>query len=70
MSQAPHQDMPAPTVVAAEPHAHMHVHVHARAAAPARKAKLSLLQLSAAERLGFVLILLTGLWALVFWALH
>ena len=66
MSQVPPQDVSVEVIGAVKPHAHVHAH----AGTPMRKAKLSLLRLSAGERIGGVLILLAGLWALVFWALH
>jgi hypothetical protein len=70
MSQVPSKDMPAATSAAVGPH----INVHAHAGAPLRKARLaprlSLLRLSAGERLGGVTVLVVGLWALVYWALH
>jgi hypothetical protein len=46
-----------------------HIHTHSTVTFQ-RKAKISLLRISAVERLAGVLLLLCGLWTLVFWALH
>jgi hypothetical protein len=48
------------------PHAHEHHGAHAEAAAPT----LSLLRLSAAQRLVGVSVLLAALWALVLWVIR
>ncbi len=56
----------------AEDHAqnHDHAHDHAHGAAEERQdAAFSLLRLSAAQRLGIVLVLVVALWAGVRWAL-
>jgi hypothetical protein len=73
MSHTPPHDVSIETLAVAEPHNHAHAgqkhttHAHRRIK---RTAELSLLRLSALERLGGVCLLLAGLWALVFWALH
>ena len=73
MSHTPPHDVSIEALAVAEPHNHAHAghehttHAHRRIK---RTAELSLLRLSALERLGGVCLLLAGLWALVFWALH
>lgn len=78
MSRIPPQDLSIDALAAAEPPDHAHAsHAHAGHAHAThgrrhikRSAELSLLRLSALARLGGVCLLLAGLWALVFWALH
>jgi hypothetical protein len=65
MSQVPPSDLAAQLVVPAKAHSHAHPRVAVRP-----RAKMSLLRLSAFERLAGVSVLLFGLWALVFWALR
>jgi hypothetical protein len=70
MSQVPRQDSSIQALASGEREDHVHLprfhahHPHGDAA------KLSLLRLSVPQRLAGVLLLLAGLWALVFWALH
>ncbi|MGP0058049.1 MAG: hypothetical protein ACLPID_01995 [Beijerinckiaceae bacterium] len=65
MNQVPPSDLAAQLVVPAKAHMHAHQHVAVRP-----RAKMSLLRLSALERLAGVSLLLLGLWGLVFWALR
>jgi hypothetical protein len=57
----------------AQKHTHAHSHAHPStshgAAKELRDAAFSLLRLSAAQRLGIVLVVILGLWAGVRWAL-
>jgi hypothetical protein len=75
MSHIPPQDVSIEALAAAKPLGHAHAS-HAHTSHPhghrriKRTVELSLLRLSALERLGGVCLLLAGLWALVFWALH
>jgi hypothetical protein len=69
MSQVPPSDLSAQLLASAKTDTHVHAHAHAHAAVRP-VARLSLLRLSALERLGGVGVLLVGLWALVFWALR
>jgi len=49
-------------------HSHEHAHSHAHAAPP-REAGFSLLRLSALQRIGLALVIVTLLWGGVLWAL-
>jgi hypothetical protein len=70
MSQVPRHELSIQALASGEREDHAHLpHVHARHA-HGHDAKLSLLRLSVVERLAGVLLLLAGLWALVYWALH
>jgi hypothetical protein len=65
MSQISPREGISEAAVAVDSRSHVHTAVAFR-----RKAKVSLLQLSAFERLAGVFVLLCGLWMMVFWALH
>ncbi|MCW2285307.1 hypothetical protein M2323_003204 [Rhodoblastus acidophilus] len=54
--------------MASDSHGHAHAHSHNHAPAP-REASFSLLRLSALQRIGLTLIVVTLLWGGVFWAL-
>jgi len=69
MSQIPPRELSVEAIGTIENRVEHHLHVHPHLVV-LRPARLSLLRLSALERLGGVLVLLAGLWALVFWALQ